>query len=217
MLQVLGIKRVLILVALVSLNAAMASANYLYMIPQNTILERDLRAVKSEISGKRMESERLRTEFMQIQEQKTYFEAIRDSGFMSVQNRLVARRRIMDIQQYTNVLRATYSIDSAQVINNEDIKNVKHVLLRSPITVEIDALDDLDFYNFIYWMENAFSGHISATNIKIRRLLDINEASLRAIGSGAPTALISGRVDFIWQTMVPESDIQFSEEFGSGG
>ena len=74
MLQVLGIKRVLILVALVSLNAAMASANYLYMIPQNTILERDLRAVKSEISGKRMESERLRTEFMQIQEQKTYFE-----------------------------------------------------------------------------------------------------------------------------------------------
>lgn len=217
MMQVLGIKRILMLVVLVAANAALAAATYLYVVPENNRLESELRSVRSQISTKRAEADRLRNEFEQIQEQKAYFEGLETAGFMSDQNRLVARRRIMNIQQYTKVLRAGYDISSADVVNNKIADEIGYVVLSSPISVDVEALDDVDFYNFIYWMENAFPGHVSVGSVNMERALDLNEATLRAIGSGTPTALIKGKVNFVWRTMVPEDEVRVSDGFGSEG
>lgn len=217
MIQILGVRRILFLILLVSANAALAATTYLYVMPEKDQVVRQLNMTRSQISEKRTEADRLRTEFAQIQQQKARFEAMQAAGLTSDQNRLVARRRIMDIQNYSRVLKASYNINSASVEQSEAARQIGHVILNSPIRVEIDAMDDKDFYSFIHLMENAFPGHTAIKNIKIERVLDVNEATLRAVGSGMPVVLIKGNVDFIWRTMVPEAQIQTGQNFGSEG
>ena len=217
MIQVLGIKRILALVFLIALNAAFAATVYMYTMPQGEKLKRDLRSTRAQIAGKRSETERMRNEFDQIQQQKTYFEALQAAGFMSDQNRLVARRRIMNIQQYTKILKVSYNIKAASVVKNPTADKAKYVVLSSRISADVESLDDIDVYNFIYWMRNAFPGHIAVEDIQLNRTLDLNEATLRAIGSGAATPLVKGRVEFLWRTMVPKSEVQKTEEFDGEG
>jgi hypothetical protein len=73
--------------------------------------------------------------------------------------------------------------------------------------VTIDALDDIDVYSFIYWMENAFPGHAAVTSLTLERKIDIDEVTLRQIGNGVPTVLVSANVAFDWSTMVPRANL----------
>lgn len=216
MLQILGIKRVLFLILLVAANAGFAASVYLYVLPQNEKIAGDLRSVKGQISIKRAEVDRLQNEFIQIQQQKSRYEALQAAGFMSDQNRLVARRRIMNIQQYTRVSRAAYDISSASVIKDDALGKAGYVILSSPVKIDLESLDDLDLYNFIYWMNNAFPGHTAIKSVKLERTQDINETTLRAVGTGASTALVKGTASFVWRTVVPETEVQGSD-FGTGG
>lgn len=216
MLQVIGVKRIIMLVVLVALNAALAAAVYMYVLPQGEQLQRDLNSTRAQIANRRTETDRLRNEFELIQEQRAYFEALRDAGFISDQNRLLARRRIGKIQQYSKVIKASYDISSANLSSNEDVKAIEHVILSSPMRIALDAFDDVDLFSFIYWMENAFPGHIAVQEINLSRELDINDVTLRAVGSGSTTPLVKGEVDLVWRTIVPQEDVR-DNSFGSGG
>ncbi len=217
MFQVIGVKRILMLIILIAANAALAAVTYLYVMPEKQGVEQQLNMTRAQISQKRGESERLRTEFQQIQEQKANFENMRAAGIISNQNRLAARRRIMDIQEYSRVLKASYDIGSAEVEQTKAATDIRHVILNSPVGVDIEAIDDRDIFSFIYWMENAFPGHVAVTSLKIERVLDVNDATLRAIGSGTPVVLVRGAIDFVWRTMAPEEEVRAAQEFGSEG
>jgi len=217
MMQVLGTKRVLVLIILIAVNAALAAATYLYAKPGRVDTERQLNMTRAQITQKRNEADKLRNEFEQIQAQKGDFEHLQAAGYISDQNRLVARRRITDIQEYSRVLKAGYNINSATIEEGKEVKDIGYVVLNSPISVDIEAMDDRDFYAFIYWMQNAFPGHISVTDLTIDRVLDINEATLRAIGAGTQVSLIKGNVDFTWRTMVPEAQIKAASNAEGGG
>lgn len=216
MIQILGVKRILVLIILLAANISLAAVVYLYLVPESDNMTRQLQETRAKIASERAETDRLRTEFQAIQEQKNRFETLQAAGFMSDQNRLVARRRIMDIQKYTKVLRAGYDISSANVVRDKAVEGIGYVILSTPVSVEIEALDDLDVYNFIYWMENAFPGHTSVQQISMARVLDVNEAVIRQIGSGVPTTLVKGTVDFLWQTIVPESSVQSLDGLNTG-
>lgn len=216
MIQVLGAKRILLLIIFLSANAALAATTYLYVMPKRDQLQRELNTTRSQITQKRTDAEKLRNEFQEIQQQKAYFQSMQAAGLTSDQNRLVARRRIAEIQNYSRVLKASYNINSATVEEGAAAREIGHVILNSPIRVDIEAMDDSDFYAFLYWMENAFPGHTAVSKMKIERVLDVNEATLRAIGSGTPVVLIKGNIDFVWRTMVPEEQIRTSN-FGSEG
>ena len=217
MIQIVGLRKVIILVLLVAANTALAAVTYLYVQPESGKLDRQLRSIKSQVAQKREDTDRLRNEFEEVQEKKVYFESLQASGFLSDQNRLDARRRIMDIQQFTKVLRAGYNINSASILRNKTTDEIGYVVLSSAIDVEVEALDDIDFYNFMYLMENAFPGHIAVTSVRLQRATDLSEVSLRQIGSGLSMTLVKGNVKFIWRTIVPEADVQPSGEFGARG
>ncbi len=204
MIQILGIKRVLGIMLLLALNGALAAGIYFYYMPQNVKLTRDLRTVRAQVSDKQVQTERLRTEFQQIQEQKARFEVLTAAGFFSDQSRVVARQRIEAIKDFTHVLKARYDIQAAQIETGQQADEAGYVILNSPVTIDVDALDDVDFYNFVYWIENAFPGHVSVTSFKVQRLMDVNDATLRQIGNGVPAVLIKGTVTFNWRTMIPK-------------
>lgn len=217
MIKVIGTKRLALVVVFVLLNALLAAGLYMYFAPQSEQAERELRNMRNEIAHKRSETSRLRDDFDQIQEQRDFFERLEQAGFFTNQNRLVARRRIEDVQERTGVLSAGYNIGSGEVIRNADVQEAGHVILRSDINFTVSAMDDLEIYNFIFWLENVFPGHMMVESLQMRRSREINEAVLRRIGSGSPTVLVEADIRMVWRTMVPEDIVRDGTRTISGG
>lgn len=207
MIKILGVKRVLTLAILVAVNAILAFAAYSVTLPQKEKAEAELRSTKANIAQRRDEMIRLKTEYEQIQQQKNLFEKLQEAGFFSLQDRLQARRTIEQIQTLSKILSTKYDIQAIQVQENQIAAASDHVILHTPVKITVDAMDDLDIYNFIYWVENSFPGHAGMTNIVIDRRLDIDETTLKQIGNSIPTVLVSATIDFSWDTMVPRTDI----------
>lgn len=208
MIEIIGLRRIITIAVLAAFAGALAAGSYLYVAPQSLKLQRDLNNVRGQIGTKRSETQRLASEFEQIQEQKTFFNNLRDAGFFSDQNRVVASRRLEEIQKFSRVLATRYQIDSAVQEANATAESIDHVVLDSRINVSIDAIDDIDVMNFVYWVENALPGHVSVRNIKMTRNGDISEGKLRGIGQGQAVIMVQGQVDFNWRTMVPKDSVE---------
>ncbi len=208
MMSVIGPKRMLILGCLIAFNALLAAAIYLMIIPHNQTLQAQLDQTRGQVSTARSETERLRTEFSDIQKQKAEFERLGEAGFFTAQDRVKARDRFEAIQKYSRVISASYDIKPAQIERNPDLTTASQVMLTTPVSVDVDALDDMDLYNFMYMIENAFPGYAGIANLEITRTREIDDVTLREIGSGVPAVMIKGKFDFDWKTIVPESKIQ---------
>ena len=206
--NIIGPRRLVMLLSLALLNAALAGAVYFLMIPHNENLQTQLNQVKGQVSTARAETDRLRNEFDEIQKQKEQFEKLGLTGFFTAQDRVLARDRFEAIQKYSRVILASYDIQPATVERSDDLTAAGQVMLSTPVSVEVDALDDKDFYNFMYLIENAFNGYASINTLEIKRVREIDDIALREIGSGMPTVMIKGKFDFDWKTMVPENRIQ---------
>jgi len=208
MINILGTKRVIIIAAIAAVNAVLAAVLFLYLQPGNVQLDRDLRSTRSEISSKRAEIGRLRVEYQQIQEEKSFFEGLENAGFFSDQDRVLARRRMQEIIEQSGVLSASYDIAPRTEVANKKAEEADHVHLQSPITVNIEALDDTDFYKFVYLVENGFPGQTSVQDMQVERVLDVNETVLRSVGTGTNPVLVRGRISFMWHTLVPLARIE---------
>lgn len=206
MIKVIGTRRIIMLAVLLAANAALAAGTYMYLIPQNEKLERDLRQVKSNVSSKRSEAERLRTEHAQILTQKSAFEHLKAAGFMGHQDRFLVRDRMEAIQGYSRVLTAKYNIQPVAVEENAQAAMSDQVILSSKMNADIDAIGDIDVYRFVYWLENGFPGHIMINNVVMRRQNEVNDVTLRQLGTGTPLVMVRGQLDFEWRTMVPREE-----------
>lgn len=212
MIKVLGIKRVIVLGALCAAAGVLASVNYLYATPERIKVEAQLRSTKAQLHEKTTEADRLNSEFDQINEQKDFYESLQRAGFFSDQNRLVAKRRITDVQERTGLLQAKYDINTGEIIEEEAATDAGYVILSSPITMDLEAMDDIDIYSFIFWFENTMPGHLTINKLNMTRRTELTEASLRQIGSGVPTTLMAANLDFVWRTMVPANTVRKSDD-----
>ena len=209
MLETLGIKRLAILGALAALAGLLAASYYLYIVPEQESAERQLRKLEGQVSTKRSDIAKIQVELEKLVEQKDTFEELRDKGYFSEQNRVVARNRIEEIQDLSAVLSVRYRIEPADIETNELIEKANHVILSSPFEVNIDALDDTDIYRFFYLLQTSFPGHASFEQIELERGTEVNDASLRKILTGEPVPLVRGKIRFTWRTFLPEESVGF--------
>ena len=202
MIKLIGAKRLMIIAILAGACVVMGGASFMLIKPQNEKVDRELRQLRSDISFKRSETNRFREEMTEIQNEKNTFQSLQSLGFLGEQSRLEARKRIEAIQSYSRVLSARYNIAPGKVENAETATEADQVLLTTEIAIEIDALDDADVYKFISLMENAFIGHVSVTSLELDRVLDLNEVTLRQIGSGIPAVLVRAKLVLNWKTLL---------------
>jgi hypothetical protein len=207
MIEILGVKRLIGIVVLLTVNILIGSSLLFYFMPQNKDLEKDFRRVGGIINAKRNDVMKIQDEFDRIQDQKLLFEDLKKMGFFDDQDRFQTQRRIEAIQQMTEVLNVTYEVREAKIEENEHAKKANHVVLNTPIKINIEALDDKDFYAFLYWVDHAFSGQTSITKIRLQRVNDINDSTLRSIGTGNPITLIRGTFEFDWRTMISSDEL----------
>ncbi len=207
MIDILGRTKIIIIASLAAFNIFLGAVIYLYFAPHNEDLTNQLQSVQHQVTMKRADADRMRNQYETIQEQKAYFGTLKDAGFFTDQNRSIARQRIEQIQKFTNVLTARYNIGSASIEKNPKADSSGYVVINSRGTILFEALDDVDLYNFTYWVENTFPGHVSVTLLDVSRGQDLDDATLRQIGSGTAIPLARGTLNFEWRTMIPASQI----------
>lgn len=204
MIQILGVKRVMALGLIVLVNALLGGLVYGVVIPREERAHGELSSLEGQISSRRQEIEGIRGEIERFSSQKDQFNELHKMGFFSSQNRILARAKFDELRELSKILAAKYKIDQATYETNEQISKAGHVILKSSVTVGIEAIDDVDIYRFLYLLDTAFPGHAAVESLKITKKLDVTQALLRQIGNGVPATLVDGELTFVWRTVLPE-------------
>ncbi len=201
MIEKIGVKRVLILVVLIAVLAILfVSTEYVFK-PQAEGTQTQLNTVMNEKSQLQREIEKMQADFLLFEKQKGYFEAISKMGFFNDQDRVLARERFDTMQKLSKIISARYEIKAANLLVDESPPETGFVVMESPITVNLSAVDDIDIYRFIYYLNYSFPGHITINSINMTREAEITPEILKQIGTGNPPEIISAKLELDWRTM----------------
>lgn len=216
MIGLLGMRRIILLTVLLVVAGLLGAGVYLYVIPQTQDLERDLRVTRAKISQKQNEVADMRERFDELKMQQVLYTGLKDAGLFNEQNRVWAIKSMDKFKKLSHVLNTEYKGDSAAVVERDELRETGYLVLDSKVAVNLDAMDDMDIYNFIYWIENAFPGHTSITKLDMRRVQEISQNLLREIGSGKKRVLVKADVEFSWKTLSPKETVLGDDEIEGG-
>ena len=207
MIRVIGVRRLIVLVILLALNGVLASAIYLYVVPENQKVERQLMRNRRQLSTLQSDISRMQIEFDQLDQQQGRFDQLKEEGFFSTQDRADAKELFGLIQKQAKVISALVSVKPGEVVDDEEAKKAKHKVLVSDVSVQIKAFDDNDIYHYIDLVQKTFPGVISLQHVELKREQDVSNALLRAIANGASPELVTANVQFLWRTMITEEQV----------
>lgn len=204
MIGVLGVKRIVALLLLLCVNVVLAMAIYMYLTPREERQRQELNGLRSEISTTQADIARMEVEFTQIQEQKEEFSKIEADGFFKNQSRRQAEEMFGRIQKTSGVTVAVANIDAGVLEDNEEAQKAGHKILKSPVQIKIEAIDDVDLFHYLFLVDNYFPGYITVEKVSIARDADVSATILRGIAAGSNPPLVTATVDVLWRTMIPE-------------
>ncbi|MFP4312908.1 MAG: hypothetical protein ACLFR0_01165 [Alphaproteobacteria bacterium] len=217
MIKILGARRILLLLILLALNGVFGATVYMYLQPQLKKEEINLRTAKSQEQQVRSDISDLQLEFDQLEEQRDAFRALQADGFFSNQSRRQVEDVFLQAKQASGILTATVNVRPGEVIEDEDAAKAGYVLLKSPISIRFEGIDDTDVYIYLDYLEKNFPGYLSVEDIYIRRVANVNDTILRAIAGGSKPAMVDGRLELNWTTMVERGDVLDEADIETGG
>lgn len=207
MLKILGSRFVFFLLFLVFLNVGSAVLLQYYLEPESQDSAQQLIQVKSDVEKKRQEVTGMKEEYLLLQTQLRSFKELEARGFFNDQNRVAAQESFETLRTLSGLLKAKYNIKPGQMIESPLAAPAKHVILKSPVEVDMESLDDVDVYSFVKFLQERFPGSVDVLKIKLDRVELFNVAVLRQIGGGVPTPMVRAHVDFDWRTMAPKDKV----------
>jgi hypothetical protein len=205
MINILGIKRVIILAVLIVLNAGLAAGIYAYMNPALEKKNRELRSSRSQANNVQNDIDRMQVEIEEFADQQVLFEKYKADGFFIEQNRRQVQDLFKLIQEKSGVSVATVAVNPAIVEENEEAEKAEHVILKSTVQVALEALDDQDVYRYLYLIDKFYPGHVTVERVEFERDAEINGTVLRAIAGGKNFPLVKADLELVWRTMVPKA------------
>lgn len=214
MLKILGHKVAGFLAFLVLLVAGVGYSLVTFVVPMREQAERELSALNGEIETRRSEVARLKEEYVLLQFQVREFKELEVSGFFNDQNRVAAQDSFESLRNMSGLLKAKYSIKSGEKVEDPRAVEAGQIVLKSPVALDVDSLDDVDVYSFVKLIQERFPGSVDITKFSVARTENLNVATLRQIGSGVPMVLVRGKVEFDWRTMSPKDEISPEEASG---
>jgi hypothetical protein len=204
----IGYKRALLLFVLAGLLVAFYVADEYLFKPKVIESQSALNTSMGEISTLQGEIDKMRADFTLFEKQKDFYDIISRMGFFNDQDRVLARQRFDTMQKLSKIISARYEIKAANILTDEVNPETGFVVMESPITVDLAAVDDLDVYRFIYFLNYGFPGHITINSLNIERKGDVSPEVLKSIGTGKPPELITAKMELDWRTMARKESIQ---------
>ena len=120
MINIIGVKRVVVLVILASFNVTLAAVVYMYATPEYQTVMRQLRGQRSQLSSLQNDVEQMQIEFDQLDHQQERFDEIKEKGFFSAQDRADAKDIFSLIQKKSRIISAHVSVKPGYVEENDE-------------------------------------------------------------------------------------------------
>lgn len=206
MLKILGRKRVTVLAILFGLVVLTTGATFQFLIPAREDVENNLSRANSELESKRAEIGRLKKEMVSLKKQITAFKEIEGSGFFNDQNRVLAQETLDEMRAMSGVMKADYSVLAGTEVKNDQADSINHRVLKSPVEIRIESIDDGDFFNFLKLVLEHFPGRSNIMTMDLKKELPLNQENLKLIGAGKPVGLIKSTIKFDWYSMAKKTD-----------
>jgi len=207
MIQIIGLRRLLILIVLIAINACLASAIYMYVLPEKEKADRSLSSLRRKVSTVESDIQKMQVEFEQLEERQAQFDALKADGYFSSQDRSDAKEVFSAIRKKSRVMSARVSVKSGIIEQNEMAQKAGHKILMSPVQVQIRAFDDGDVYRYLHFAELYFPGHLSIDSITMKRTREVTPALLRAIATNTSPELVTAEILMSWRTMIKEDQV----------
>jgi hypothetical protein len=204
----IGFKRALMLFVLAALAVVLFAANEWVFKPKVTESQAQLNQAMGEIGTLQGEIDKMRADFALFEQQKDFYDIISRMGFFNDQDRVLARQRFDTMQKLSKIISARYEIKAANILTQETNPETGFVVMESPISVELSAVDDLDIYRFIYFLNYGFPGHITINKLNIERKANVTPEILKQIGTGNPPEIVAAKMELDWRTMARKEAIQ---------
>lgn len=208
MIQAIGFSRAVFIGLLLFLNVALAGGTYMLMSDAALQASRQLIQVRGAAETKRQEVISLRTEFDKLQGRIRDFKRLEINGFFDDQNRIEGSNKIEQFRAKADLLNASLNIEPGEIVENQRLVETSHVYLRSPISIQVQAQDDLDVYTFMKLMETQFPGKITLRSFDIKRTGSINDIVLRSIATGTPVPLVQASLVYDWVSLPDKEELR---------
>ncbi len=205
MIEVIGVKRFVILVSLVLFNALVASVTYLYLVPEVESSKSSLRTLQGQVTSSQADLDKMLVEFDQLEQQQDRFDRLKEIGFFFPQTRSDAKNLFSKIQEDSKVISAVVNLKAGRVEESELAAKAKHRILVSEITAEVKAFDEIDVYRYLDMAEKEFPGSLIVDSMVMWRKIDINPIVIRSIANGGSPELVVASIKMSWKTMIPEN------------
>ncbi len=204
MMKLIGARRMILLIALIAINAAIICA-YLFMVEpmrQDAELQRD--AARSEAESLQMKIQSVQQEVASTRENLPKYEALKTKGFFLDQDRFRLSRDLGDVRAAAGLKGFSYNIVTIQKIPNAEAEAGQMSLINSKVTVNnISMLVDTELYGFFDVLEAKFPAHVRINSFKIARAVVLTEDVLRSLSQPNAPPVVSAEVVFSWNTLVP--------------
>lgn len=207
MLKVLGSKRLIFICFIVLALGAVAYGYYNFLIPAHEQSTQELETSKAAVSQKYAEVARLKEEYVLLRSQLKAYKELEARGFFNDQNRAGAVDNLDKLSKYAGLLKANLKFGAGALVQDAGAELAGQVILKSPVSVELKSIDDVDVYSFVKFIEEKFPGRIDLTSFDLDRMEIFDTTLLRKIGSGSPTPLVDAKLTFDWLTMAPKNVI----------
>ena len=218
MLKILGRKRIVLLAVLGLLAIAFGGLWMQYLAPAREEVERNLSSANSALEAKREDIRKLKKEYVLLQNQISQYEKIKSTGFFNDQNRVLAQETLDGFRATSGVLKANYKVMAGEEVTNERAAGINHMVIKSPVDIEVQSIDDGDFYNFLKLVLEQFPGRNNLEKLTVEKKESLTQDVLRDIGSGKPVSLIKGTIKYNWFSMAKkETVLPNADETGVAG
>ena len=217
MIDVLGIKRIVILVMLVAVNGFLVFLLTNVLAPQKQVQETELRGVRGQLATVTKDLNDIQVEFSLLEEQRENFQKLEAKRFFEQQDRRRAQELLEAIQDRSRVLSAKAMIGSGDLQDNYEATRAAHKILSSPLEIEIAAMDDTDVIRYLWLLEHKFPGYIDVQTLSIERLKTVDRELLQSITAGQTPEIVKAKMTANWKTMIPDANANITGNPVRGG
>jgi hypothetical protein len=201
MLKILGRKRIILLGVLVALSVLFGGAWTQMLAPGREEVERNLSSANSALESKREDIRKLKKEYVLLQNQISQYEKVKRSGFFNDQNRVLAQETLDNFRATSGVLKANYSVLAGEEVKDDRAAGINYMVIKSPVEISIESIDDGDFYNFLKLVLEQFPGRANLEKLDVKKDGAITQEALKDIGIGKPVPLIKANIKYNWFSM----------------
>ncbi len=185
------------------LNAAFAAVWLLYLEPQASDLEAELKTFERSARQLRIV---LGERTDQLESMATFgkqYEALVKRGFLEPQDRLGASKLLDQLRAAYGLRTIQYQIAPERVFNAPAFRQKGFTIVSSTMTVTMSGLLDTDLIEFCRGVMDEFPGQVRLKSLSLMRQARPDDETLATLRDGQLVDFVVGEAVFEWRTLNP--------------